>query len=211
MQNEILYRLLDVDKTKNRKRGNLEKIKRNTVCCFNIYIVVFAFMSRIVEEGIIRNFHILPAIHPGYDMILYLFQKDVFFFHLRNFSSILCSMLSSSSLSNRSFYNFSFIVFLFYVWYSMYRMPNMEHERPRSHWDIHTYNAKIEFKIRYEKEFRSFIESCHYFLIHSPPFPYRRLIDTFTAIFMMEHQRRTLSKENTIELNKSAWFSSFSN
>ena len=53
----------------------------------------------------------------------------------------------------------------------MYRMSNMGHERPRSHWDIHTYNAKIEFKIRYEKEFRSFIESCHYFLIHSSPPP----------------------------------------
>ena len=53
----------------------------------------------------------------------------------------------------------------------MYRMSNMGHERPRSHWDIHTYNAKIEFKIRYEKEFRSFIESYHYFLIHSSPPP----------------------------------------
>ena len=58
---------------------------RNTVSCFNIYIVVFAFLSGTIEEGKIQNFNILPGIHSDYNMILYLFQTGVLFFQLKKF------------------------------------------------------------------------------------------------------------------------------
>ena len=38
-------------KHENRKKRNLKKGKRNRVSCFNIYIIVFAFLSSTVEVG----------------------------------------------------------------------------------------------------------------------------------------------------------------
>ena len=35
----------------NRKKGNLKKSKRNRVSCFDVYVVVFAFLSSTVEVG----------------------------------------------------------------------------------------------------------------------------------------------------------------
>ena len=37
-------------KHENREKGNLKK-KRNMLSCFNIYIVVFAFLSSTVDVG----------------------------------------------------------------------------------------------------------------------------------------------------------------
>ena len=58
MPHEILFNLLDkiyhtkkINTPESKKKGNLKKSKRNRVSCFNIYIVVFAFLSSTVEEG----------------------------------------------------------------------------------------------------------------------------------------------------------------
>ena len=96
MPREILFSLLDeIQNTKNQKKGILKKSKKNRVSCFNIYTVLFAFLSTTVEEGSIWNFRILLAIHSGCNMILDLFQTNVLFYHLKIFSLFLCSTLLS--------------------------------------------------------------------------------------------------------------------
>ena len=96
MPREILFSLLDeIQNTKNQKKGILKKSKKNRVSCFNIYTVLFAFLSTTVEEGSIWNFRILLTIHSGCNMILDLFQTDVLFYHLKKFSLFLCSTLLS--------------------------------------------------------------------------------------------------------------------
>ena len=76
----ILFSLLEeIQNTKNQKKGNLKKSKRNRVSCFNICIVVFPFLFSTVEERTTRNFLILPAIQSVSDRCSLLSPEKFFF------------------------------------------------------------------------------------------------------------------------------------